>query len=104
MQQFPALAFSLLRYLSATVRMLSTHLDATSFLPAEKRIVRLLLNHTVTCTHEELAYALGLSRVTVSRILSSLAKQGMIVLGYRNIQLLNRKKLENLIADLMENS
>lgn len=61
-------------------------------------------NHTVTCTHEELAYALGLSRVTVSRILSSLAKQGMIVLGYRNIQLLNRKKLENLIADLMENS
>ena len=110
MQQFPALAFSLLRYLSATVRMLSTHLDATSFLPAEKRIVRLLLNmdsggnHTVTCTHEELAYALGLSRVTVSRILSGLAKQGMIVLGYRNIQLLNRKKLENLIADLMENS
>gem|GEM_PF-5228362 len=30
----PALAFSLLRYLSATVRMLSTHLDAASFLPS----------------------------------------------------------------------
>lgn len=109
MQQFPTLAFSLLRYLSATVRMLSAHLDATSFLPAEKRIVRLLFNmdiggsHTISCTHEELAYALGLSRVTVSRILSGLAKQGLIDLGYRNIRLLNRKKLEHLIADLMEN-
>ena len=73
----PDLTFFLFRYLSATVRILSTHLDSTSFLPADRRIVRLLLNmdngdHIIHTTHEELGYALGISRVTVSRVLSAL--------------------------------
>lgn len=98
--QTPDLAFSLLKYLSATVWMLSTHLDATSFLPAEIRIIRLLLNmdpggeHHIPCTHEELGYTLGLSRVTVSRVLGNLAKRGWIQLGYRSVTLVDLPALE----------
>ena len=105
MQQTPSLTFSLLKYLSGTVRMLSTHLDTTSFLPADKRIVRLLLNmdngtdHIIECTHEELGYAIGVSRVTVSRVLSALSKKGWIALGYRKITLLQKNVLESFIAD-----
>lgn len=103
--QNPDLAFSLFKYLSATVRMLSTHLDATSFLPAEVRIIRLLLNmdpgseHRIACTHEELGYTLGLSRVTVSRVLGDLAKRGWIDLGYRNVTLLDLPALERCSMD-----
>ena len=99
LQESPALIFSLLKYLSATVWMLSTHLDTTSFLSADKRIVRLLLNmadpesHTVSATHEELGYALGISRVTVSRILADLQRQNWVALGYRKITLLDEKAL-----------
>lgn len=105
MQQTPSLTFSLLKYLSGTVRMLSTHLDTTSFLPADKRIVRLLLNtdnggdHVIECTHEELGYALGVSRVTVSRVLSALAKKGWIALGYRKVMLLQKEMLELYISE-----
>lgn len=105
LQQTPSLTFSLLKYLSGTVRMLSTHLDSTSFLPADKRIVRLLLNmdseseHTIECTHEELGYALGISRVTVSRVLSALAKQGFVALGYRQITLLRPDRLKAYLSE-----
>ncbi len=101
----PSLIFSLLKYLSGTVRMLSTHLDTTSFLPADKRIVRLLLNmdarsdHTIAGTHEEIGYALGLSRVTVSRVLNALAKKGWVALGYRSIRLLQRDALKAYISE-----
>lgn len=105
MRQTPSLTFSLLKYLSGTVRMLSTHLDTTSFLPADKRIVRLLLNmdngtdHIIECTHEEIGYAIGVSRVTVSRVLSALSKKGWIALGYRKITLLQKNVLESFIAE-----
>lgn len=95
LQEYPALAFFFFQYLAATVRMLSTHLDASSFLTADKRIVRLLLNmdtgdnnHTISCTHEELGYMLGLSRVTVSRVLNQLARKRWVALGYRTVILL----------------
>ncbi len=107
MQANPSLAFFLLKYLAGTVRMLSTHLDAASFLSADKRIIRLLLNmdinndHCIHITHEELGYSLGISRVTVSRILSSLAKRGWISLSYKKITLLNRDMLEHYICESM---
>ena len=85
--------------------MVSTHLDTASFLPADKRIIRLLLNmdsgadHIIECTHEEIGYAIGVSRVTVSRVLSALAKKGRIALGYRKITLLQKEMLELAISE-----
>lgn len=97
-QDNPSLAGAMITYLARTVRLLSRHVDTMSFQTADKRLSALLLNHPssreiIPVTHEELASALSVSRVTVSRILSEFAKQGLIKTGYGTITILNRDKL-----------
>ena len=97
----PRLALAMITYLARTVRLLSGHVDTMSFQRADKRLANLLLNHPeagslIHVTHEELASALSVSRVTVSRLLSSLAKQGLIRTGYGFLQILDVDRLGNL--------
>ncbi len=96
--QHPELAFPMLQYLAKTVRLLSTHVDGLSFLPADRRLARLLVEHadengTLRTTHEELGALAGVSRVTVSRVLSSFADRGWLETGYGNLQLLDCEAL-----------
>ena len=71
-----------------------------SFQSAQQRLITLLLNHpqrdVIHVTHEELAAALGLSRVTISRLLGSFARQGLLKTGYGTIMLLDRERLGEL--------
>lgn len=91
----PDLARALLKYLARTVRMLSTHVDGMAFRPAEERIIRYLLslpreaNGTISCTQDEIASAVSVSRVTVSRILNRFSKEKLLRTGYGFIQLLD---------------
>ena len=100
----PELAMPMLRYLARTVRMLSDHVEASS-LPARQRIVRWLLNQlcvengAIQATHEGIGQAVGLSRVTVSRVLGELSEQGLVELGYRCVTLTDRAMLKDLIFD-----
>lgn len=94
----PELASAMISYLARTVRLLSGHVDTMSFQKANVRLARLLLNHpsadsVIHVTHEELAAALGVSRVTVSRILGEFVQQGYLETGYGTITLRNPKKL-----------
>lgn len=94
----PELSFSMLQYLARTVRLLSVHVDDMSFLSADQRIARFLLEHapkedTLTCTHEEIGSAIGVSRVTVSRILSDFSDRGWLKTAYRSVELLDRAAL-----------
>ena len=72
----PDLAISMLEYLARTVRLLSGHVDS-AFLQADKRIARHLLalepdaRGLLHCTHEEIGSSVGVSRVTVSRVLGT---------------------------------
>jgi CRP/FNR family transcriptional regulator len=86
-RQSPALASAMITYLARTVRLLSGHVDTMSFQAADKRLANLLLNHPsaqgdIHVTHEELASALGVSRVTVSRILGTFSRKGYVETGY----------------------
>lgn len=95
----PELAFPMLRYLARTVRMLSGHVDDISFRPADQRLASVLLdwaeaNGTIRCTHEDLGSAVGVSRVTVSRVLSGFADRGWLETGYRSLRLLDLAALE----------
>lgn len=97
----PHLASAMITYLARTVRLLSGHVDTMSFQTADKRLATLLLNHPdanteIHLTHEELASALGVSRVTVSRILSSFAKKGYLRTGYGTIIITNPGALREL--------
>lgn len=102
--QNPDLAMALLKYLARTVRMLSRHVDEIAFRPADQRVASFLLaqeegaDGVLTCTQDEIASAVGASRVTVSRILSRFAKQGWVETGYRSLQLADRMALEGLVG------
>ena len=95
----PELAVPMLQYLARTVRMLSSHVDNMSFLQADRRVARCLLTFqeetdgTLHCTHEELGAAVGVSRVTVSRVLSEFARRGFLETGYRSMRILDRGAL-----------
>lgn len=99
----PELALPMLQYLSRTVRMLSRHVDGMSFLRADQRVARQLLtlaeSSPITCTHEELGFSVGVSRVTVSRTLRDFALRGWVDTGYRMITLTDREALNDLLSD-----
>ncbi len=98
----PDLAVSMLEYLARTVRLLSAHVDS-AFLPADRRIARHLLSLPTQdgvspCTHEEIGFAVGVSRVTVSRVLGQFERNGWLRTGYRSVSLQNRAELERLAS------
>ncbi len=96
----PKLAFELLEILSNRIRLLSAQLDSMTFLQADARIARLLLQSEkdgrVALTHEEIASAVGVSRVTVSKTLGKFSANGDISTAYRKIVIKNRARLEEM--------
>ncbi len=100
-QRHPELALPMLQHLARTVRTLSGHVESFS-LPARQRVARWLLaqppgeDGSLRATHEGIGQAVGLSRVTVSRVLGELSGQGLLALGYRAVTVLNRTGLEAL--------
>ena len=97
----PELAMAMMKYLARTVRLLSEQLDAMAFRPAEWRIARYLLSLSpsggpVQCTQEDIAAAVSVSRVTVSRILNRWARSDTVALQYRSILLRDPAALEQL--------
>lgn len=105
-QRHPELALPMLQHLARTVRMLSDHVGASS-LPAQQRIARWLLGQptaddgAIRATHEGIGQAVGLSRVTVSRVLGELSSLELTKLGYRSITILERDKLNDLVCEVV---
>ena len=99
----PELAIALLENLAKRVRLLSEHVDG-AFIQADQRIARHLLSleteagGAIPCTHEDIGASVGVSRVTVSRVLSRFAHRGWLRTGYRTVELLDRTALEELCA------
>ncbi len=88
----PDAALELLQMQARTIRILSDQVDSITFLPAEQRVAAFLWRlsgegqeQTVHTTHEEIAAAVGVNRVTVSRLISGWARQGLIRTGYRQL-------------------
>lgn len=103
-QRHPELAQPMLRYLARTVRLLSAHVDDMSFLSADRRIARYLLSlppedGRLNCTHEEIGNAVGVSRVTVSRVLGQFVRRGLLSTGYHFIVLSDRAGLSELASE-----
>ena len=100
----PDLAIALLEDLARRVRLLSGHVDG-DFLSADRRIARHLLTllpwpaDTVRCTHEEIGASVGVSRVTVSRVLGEFDRQGWVSTGYKSLRLLDRAALERYLGE-----
>lgn len=101
----PDLALGMMKYLARTVRLLSGQVDQMAFRPAKWRVAKYLLalasaDGEVYCTQDDIASSVSVSRVTVSRILNSLARDGAVELGYRSIRLLRPKAVAELCRDV----
>lgn len=101
----PQLAMNLLTYLSQTIRMLSAQVDTVTFQQSDERLARLLLNLSaenghVSATHEDLAALAGVSRVTVSRILSDFSRRGWVNTGYRGIEVKDAAGLKDFLQKI----
>lgn len=97
----PGLAIPMLRHLSATVGQLSRQVNDLSFQSAEARMAAQLLGERnsggeVSITQEELGFRIGVTRVTVARLLRKWAKQGWVVTGYGSIQVMAEEPLREL--------
>lgn len=100
----PNLAMAIMKYLARTIRLLSNQVDQMAFRPAKWRVARFLLSLSdpygnIYCTQDDIAASVSVSRVTVSRILNSLARDGVLELRYRSILLQNRAALESMCPD-----
>lgn len=90
----PELAMAMMKYLARTVRLLSGQVDQMAFRPARRRVADYLLALApkagpVSCTQEDIAAAVSVSRVTVSRVLNAFARAGWVELGYRGVTILD---------------
>ncbi len=104
LRRHPELALPLLQYLARTVRLLSSQVDHMSFLSADKRVARYLLSQTtggepLRRTHEEIGNAVGVSRVTISRVLGALVRGGLVETSYHSVRVTNRQGLERLAEE-----
>jgi CRP/FNR family transcriptional regulator len=105
-QAHPTFAFTLMQQLSKKVRMLSREIDDLTFLPAEKRIAQYLhqqytlVKGPIQGTQEDIGSAVGVRRVTVSRILSAFSQKKWIAIGYRKIHILDPDALLKLYQEL----
>jgi len=55
-------------------------------------------NMKIKCTHDEISITVGVSRVTVSRVLSRFVNEGLITTGYGFIKINNAAKLKDFAA------
>ena len=84
--------------------LISVHVDS-AFLQADKRIARHLLalepdaRGLLHCTHEEIGSSVGVSRVTVSRVLGDFDRRGWVETGYKSLKLCNRQAIANFLTE-----
>lgn len=95
----PGIAMQMLQFLARTVRMLSVQVDTMTFLSADRRLAGVLVSlcgkdQMLHASQEELGSLAGVTRVTVSRVLQTFVKRGWVLLGYRTVQVLDKKALE----------
>lgn len=102
-QKNPPIAFELLEILATRIRLLTTQLDSMTFMQADARIAKLLLDDMVdgkvSLTHEEIALTVGVSRITVTKTLSRLSSQGILATHYRGIKILDKASLEKICGE-----
>lgn len=105
-RKHPEFALELLKLQALTIRMLSAQVDSVTFRCAESRIAHFLLesaekyenNCFVFATQDEIGSAVGVSRVTVSRIINDFSRKGYLLTGYGKITLNDKKSLEAIAS------
>ena len=102
----PEIAIALLKASLTRLHIVLEMLDAIRRLPLRERTAKILLSvmrtagdrHAFACRQSDLAFTIGVSRVSLGKALKELAALGLIELGYGEIRLPNRRKLTDWVA------
>ena len=100
--QEPEIARALLKKTLSRTHQLLEMLDSIRRLPIREQTAKLLLSMTpsastsatLKCRQSELAFTLGVSRVSLNRALSNLTELGLVGLGYGHIEIPSVPKLQ----------
>jgi CRP/FNR family transcriptional regulator len=86
------------QFLSERMAHLMTLIDDVAFRRVDQRLASRLLLHSepLTITHQMLADELGTTREVVSRTLEAFQESGMLRLGRKKIEILNRHALDRV--------
>lgn len=101
----PGFAKYLLGSLAGQLRAALDQVEAGRLLKPRDRLLRLLadqaaLGHLeITCTQQELADHVGVSRVTIGTLIADLKRQGLVTQSYRTLQLNDPGRLARFAAD-----
>ena len=106
------ICFRLMQTMARAIFRLTRELERASFETVQTRLARLLLrrdslrrvplgmiSESARASHEELAVQIGVSRETVSRVLSEFKSKGLIETGYRKIKVVDRESLMEYVED-----
>ncbi|RBP51722.1 Crp/Fnr family transcriptional regulator [Arenicella xantha] len=104
----PEISRALLKTTLLRSHILLEMLDAIRRLPIPQRTARILLAMSQTsnnpneliCRQDELAYTIGVSRVSLGKALQGLQREGLIELGYRSIRMPDLDKLESWLREI----
>jgi len=112
------ICYRLMQTMARAIFDLTGELERASFENVHTRLARLLIKKhhpnssphsglgtdkcNISLTHEELAVLLGVSRETVSRVISDFRRQGLIKTAYRSITIINTDGLKRYIEDYEE--
>ena len=104
------LTVSLLQLMSQTCDYVTSLLKKAYIYNRQERVASFLLEQTyrdnpeknitnsvIPYTHEEIASLIGLSRVTVTKVLNEFAKKDYIRIEYKKIHVINKKELSLLL-------
>lgn len=98
-REHPSVDGLLVRILGASVRRLSEHLTEAYYLPAEKRVLRRLVelgdlyNGCITLRQEEVAELAGTSRATTNRVLRDLQRKRVLELSRSTVLIVEPESL-----------
>ena len=101
LEQHPQLAIPMMRYLANTVGQLSRQVNDLSFQGTEARLAVQLLREAdeagqVRVTQEELGFRVGVTRITVARVLRRWADRGWVETGYGAVWVRDPEALREL--------
>lgn len=104
LQQSQDLLINILQSLSQTCDYLTAMIKRSYTYNRYEKVAAFLLDqmdhyhhHEITYSHEEMASLLGLSRVTVTKVLNEFVKEKMILIQYKTIIVKDKNKLYSFL-------
>ena len=104
LQQSQDLLINILQSLSQTCDYLTAMIKRSYTYNRYEKVAAFLLDqmdhyhhHEITYSHEEIASLLGLSRVTVTKVLNEFVKEKMILIQYKTIIVKDKNKLYSFL-------